>query len=192
MNLNIKRAVLAMAALEEAGILPLIVVDHHEPPFALLGDGIWQATAPPLLLATLVGEGILSFGLGYLTQWVGQQAIYDLRTKVFRHIQRQSLAFFHQPNWDAEIVVLDLDMPGKDPVEVIRLLADQQHSTRVLVYTGHTRQKIIDRVFDAGASYFHGLLPILAAFSAYKDDTFEMVGGVEQEIAEWRQKHPQT
>ena len=31
---------------------------------------------------------------GYLTQWIGQHAIYDLRTKVFRHIQRQPLRFF--------------------------------------------------------------------------------------------------
>lgn len=47
-----------------------------------------------LLIAALVGEGILSFGRGYLTQWVGQQAIFDLRMKVYRHIQRQSLSFF--------------------------------------------------------------------------------------------------
>lgn len=47
-----------------------------------------------LLLAALVGEGILAFARGYMTQWIGQQAIYDLRTKVFRHIQRQSLRFF--------------------------------------------------------------------------------------------------
>lgn len=47
-----------------------------------------------LLLAALVGEGILSFVRGYLTAWIGQQAIFDLRTKVFRHIQRQSLRFF--------------------------------------------------------------------------------------------------
>ena len=47
-----------------------------------------------LLLAALVGEGILAFARGYMTQWIGQQAIYDLRTKVFGHIQRQSLRFF--------------------------------------------------------------------------------------------------
>ena len=47
-----------------------------------------------LLIAALVGEGIFAFGRGYLTQWVGQQAIFDLRMKVYRHIQRQSLSFF--------------------------------------------------------------------------------------------------
>ena len=47
-----------------------------------------------LLVAALVGEGILSFARGYLTQWVGQQAIFDLRVKVYRHIQHQALSFF--------------------------------------------------------------------------------------------------
>ena len=42
----------------------------------------------------LVGEGVLAFGADYLTQWIGQHAIYDLRTKVYRHIQRQPLGFF--------------------------------------------------------------------------------------------------
>ncbi|MEX0820576.1 MAG: ABC transporter ATP-binding protein [Rhodothermales bacterium] len=47
-----------------------------------------------LLVAALVGEGVLAFARGYMTQWIGQQAIYDLRTKVYRHVQRQSLSFF--------------------------------------------------------------------------------------------------
>ncbi|MCZ6704591.1 MAG: ABC transporter ATP-binding protein [Bacteroidetes bacterium] len=47
-----------------------------------------------LLFGILVIEGILSFVNAYLTQWIGQRAIYDLRTKVYRHIQRQPLRFF--------------------------------------------------------------------------------------------------
>jgi len=46
------------------------------------------------LVLVLAGESVLSFVNAYLTQWIGQQAIYDLRTKVYRHIQRQSLRFF--------------------------------------------------------------------------------------------------
>ena len=47
-----------------------------------------------ILFIVLAGEGILSFVNAYLTQWIGQQAIFDLRTKLYRHIQRQSLRFF--------------------------------------------------------------------------------------------------
>ena len=47
-----------------------------------------------ILFMILVAEGLLSFVNAYMTQWIGQQAIYDLRTAVYRHIQRQSLRFF--------------------------------------------------------------------------------------------------
>lgn len=47
-----------------------------------------------LLFGVLVIEGVLAFVNTYLTQWIGQRAIYDLRIKVYRHIQRQPLRFF--------------------------------------------------------------------------------------------------
>ena len=47
-----------------------------------------------ILFAILAAEGFLSFVNAYLTQWIGQQAIFDLRTKLYRHVQRQSLRFF--------------------------------------------------------------------------------------------------
>ncbi len=46
------------------------------------------------LALALLGEGLLKFAENYLTQYIGQQAIYDLRTTVFRHIQDQPLSFF--------------------------------------------------------------------------------------------------
>ncbi len=62
--------------------------------FIVPGDLDGLTSMIVLLIAALVGEGIFSFGRGYLTQWVGQQAIFDLRMKVYRHIQNQSLSFF--------------------------------------------------------------------------------------------------
>ncbi len=55
-------------------------------------DGLQQIIL--LLIGVLVVEAALSFVNDYLTQWIGQQAIYDIRTRVYRHIQRQSLRFF--------------------------------------------------------------------------------------------------
>ena len=46
------------------------------------------------LFLALIGEGVLAFAENYLTQYIGQQAIYDLRTTVFRHVQDQPLSFF--------------------------------------------------------------------------------------------------
>ncbi|MCY4160042.1 MAG: ABC transporter ATP-binding protein [Bacteroidetes bacterium] len=46
------------------------------------------------LIGAIVLEGILGYANAYFTQWIGQQAIYDVRVRVFRHVQRQSLSFF--------------------------------------------------------------------------------------------------
>lgn len=46
------------------------------------------------LMGVLALEGALSYVNAYFTQWIGQQAIYDVRVRVFRHVQKQSLSFF--------------------------------------------------------------------------------------------------
>ncbi|PSQ83356.1 MAG: antibiotic ABC transporter ATP-binding protein, partial [Bacteroidetes bacterium QS_7_67_15] len=56
-----------------------------------LGGLRWVILA---LVGALVVEGAMAFVNEYLTKWIGQQAIYDLRTEVFAHVQRQRLAFF--------------------------------------------------------------------------------------------------
>ncbi|MDT0630679.1 ABC transporter ATP-binding protein [Rubrivirga sp. S365] len=67
-----------------------IAVDDH----ITTGDlpGLFRVVA--LIGLVLLGEGVASFALTYLTQWVGQHALYDLRTRVFRFVERQRLAFF--------------------------------------------------------------------------------------------------
>ena len=67
-----------------------VAIDRHIVPGDIPGLQ-WMIV---LLIATLVGEGILAFVNSYLTQWIGQRAIFDLRTKIYRHIQRQPLSFF--------------------------------------------------------------------------------------------------
>ncbi len=67
-----------------------VAIDDH----VATGDvpGLLQIVA--ILAAVLVAEGLSSFGLTYLTQWIGQHALFDLRGRIVRHIERQRLAFF--------------------------------------------------------------------------------------------------
>ncbi len=91
---------------------------------------------PPLLMAKLVDDGInggnttlvvwLAFlmavaavadaGLGlvsgYLSSKIGEGLIYDLRTQVFAHVQRQSLAFFTRTQTGALVSRLNNDVIG--------------------------------------------------------------------------------
>jgi ATP-binding cassette subfamily B multidrug efflux pump len=45
-------------------------------------------------LGTLVFSYFLEFVQTYLMQWTGQKVMYDLRSQIFRHIQRMQVAFF--------------------------------------------------------------------------------------------------
>lgn len=62
--------------------------------YITLGDSTGLLKIILIIGAVLVGEGILSFGMGYLTAWIGQNSLYDLRKAVFGHIQKQRLGFF--------------------------------------------------------------------------------------------------
>ena len=47
-----------------------------------------------LLFGTLLFQGILQYSMTYLTQWIGQKTIYDLRMELFAHLQNLSMRFF--------------------------------------------------------------------------------------------------
>ena len=42
----------------------------------------------------LIVRGLLQYANAYLTQWIGQRTIFDLRMEVFEHLQRLSLRFY--------------------------------------------------------------------------------------------------
>lgn len=50
-----------------------------------------------------------------------------------------------------DVVLLDLDMPGRDPLEALAELTRSQPRVRVVVLTGHVRRDLIDRAVAAGA-----------------------------------------
>jgi ATP-binding cassette, subfamily B, multidrug efflux pump len=47
-----------------------------------------------ILLGTLIVQGIIQYLMAYLTSWIGQKIIYDLRKKVFEHTIGLNLKFF--------------------------------------------------------------------------------------------------
>lgn len=47
-----------------------------------------------IMLSALVLQGIIQYGMTYLTSWIGQKIIYDLRKKIFDHIMTLDLKFF--------------------------------------------------------------------------------------------------
>ncbi len=49
------------------------------------------------------------------------------------------------------IVLLDVDMPGKDPFEALAELTARAPDIIVLIFTGHVRKDLIERALDCGA-----------------------------------------
>jgi ATP-binding cassette subfamily B protein len=47
-----------------------------------------------IFFAVLLVRGLIQYANAYLTQWIGQRTIYDLRMEIFRHLQNLSLKFY--------------------------------------------------------------------------------------------------
>ena len=65
-----------------------------------------------LIAAVAVFTAFVSVGLGYLSSRIGEQLIYDLRGRVFGHVQRMSLAFFTRTQTGALVSRLNNDVIG--------------------------------------------------------------------------------
>ncbi|GAW48223.1 ABC transporter-like protein [Nocardioides sp. PD653] len=64
------------------------------------------------MAATAIVSALLSVGEGWLSSRIGEGLIYDLRTRVFGHVQRQSLAFFTRTQTGALVSRLNNDVIG--------------------------------------------------------------------------------
>ena len=92
----------AWVAVAFAGVLAAAFLGPYRPKliqvaiddYVVTGDTDGLTRVVLVLIGVLVAEGLLSFLNAYLTQWIGQRAIFDLRTAVFRHLARQPLAYF--------------------------------------------------------------------------------------------------
>jgi ATP-binding cassette, subfamily B, bacterial len=74
-----------------------------------LSTVVWLAGA--MVVVSLV-DAALGVGSGYLSSRIGEGLIYDLRTQVFGHVQRQSLAFFTRTQTGALVSRLNNDVIG--------------------------------------------------------------------------------
>ncbi|WP_036507711.1 ABC transporter ATP-binding protein [Nocardioides sp. URHA0020] len=64
------------------------------------------------MAAVALFSAVLSVGEGWLSSRIGEGLIYDLRTQVFGHVQRQSLAFFTRTQTGALVSRLNNDVIG--------------------------------------------------------------------------------
>src|SRR4051812_19998688 len=70
---------------------------------------VWLAVAMAAVALVDAGIGVVS---GLLSSRIGEGLIFDLRSQVFRHVQRQSLAFFTRTQTGALVSRLNNDVIG--------------------------------------------------------------------------------
>ncbi|HET7690540.1 MAG TPA: ABC transporter ATP-binding protein [Nocardioidaceae bacterium] len=128
-----------------AGFLSLTVVDAAlvvVPPLlikSIVDDGILKSDEGHVLTlaAVMAGVAILNavlavFG-GYLSSRIGEGLIYDLRTTVFGHVQRMSLAFFTRTQTGALVSRLNNDVIGAQRAFTSTLSSTVSNTISVLV-----------------------------------------------------------
>src|SRR6266852_994360 len=84
--------------------LPKVAIDRYLAPNSESGAGMWHWLSPrPLTgiaqisgiyIGLLVFSFLLEFLQTYYMQWTGQKVMFDLRSQIFRHLQRMHLAFY--------------------------------------------------------------------------------------------------
>jgi two-component system response regulator DesR len=52
---------------------------------------------------------------------------------------------------EVDVLVLDLDMPGRDPFDALTDVVSQRPDIKVVVFSGYVRRELVDRAIEAGA-----------------------------------------
>ncbi|MGN6781364.1 MAG: ABC transporter ATP-binding protein [Marmoricola sp.] len=91
---------------------------------------LWLAGAMAL---TAVVDAGLTVATGYLSSRIGENLIFDLRTRVFGHIQRMSLAFFTRTQTGALVSRLNNDVIGAQRAFTSTLSSTVSNTVSVLV-----------------------------------------------------------
>ncbi len=113
-------------------VMPLLVL-------RIVDDGILAGNGGLVTKLALVMAGVVIFNAvlavlaGWLSSRIGEGLIFDLRTKVFGHVQRQSLAFFTRTQTGALVSRLNNDVIGAQRAFTSTLSSTVSNSIAVVV-----------------------------------------------------------
>src|SRR5258708_4095257 len=84
--------------------LTKVAIDRYLAPNTESGAGMWHWLSPrpltgiaqisAIYIGLLVFSFLLEFLQTYYMQWTGQKVMFDLRSQIFRHLQRMHIAFY--------------------------------------------------------------------------------------------------
>ena len=107
---------IAIAASSLLGLYPSVltgrIIDE-----GLIGRSLSKLVQLILLsLAVTLGSNIIGVGLNYLNTWIAQHIAYDMRNKMYAHLQKMSQRFFTANNQGDIITRMTSDISGVERV----------------------------------------------------------------------------
>src|SRR3954462_312202 len=99
----------------------------------LTGDRALVALLALAMAGVALISGLLTVGEGWFSSRIGEGLIFDLRTRVFGHVQRQSLAFFTRTQTGALVSRLNNDVIGAQRAFTSTLSSTVANSIAVVV-----------------------------------------------------------
>ena len=94
------------------GLLPPLMIREIFDSAIAEGDGSYLNLLFAVLIATAVGEALLSLVERRLSSAIGESLIFDLRLRLFDHVQRMPLAFFTRTQTGTLVSRLNNDVIG--------------------------------------------------------------------------------
>ncbi len=116
-------------------VTPLLVKYLLDEGIVGRNTGVITAVAFAMVGVALV-DAVLGVGSGYLSSRIGENLIFDLRTRVFGHVQRMSLAFFTRTQTGALVSRLNNDVIGAQRAFTSTLSSTVANTISVLVVGG--------------------------------------------------------
>ena len=145
-------------------VIPLLVQ-------RIVDDGILKGDRELVTWLALAMAGVAVFSAllsvlgGWLSSRIGEGLIFDLRTKVFGHVQRQSLAFFTRTQTGALVSRLNNDVIGAQRA-FTSTLSSTVANTIAVVVVGVTMLALSWQVTLLCLALFPLAVPRLAGSSA--------------------------
>src|SRR5690349_15764908 len=113
-------------------VTPLLV-KHLLDDGIVAGDGSVVTAIALAMVAVALLAAVIGIASGYLSSRIGENLIFDLRTQVFAHVQRMSLAFFTRTQTGALVSRLNNDVIGAQRAFTSTLSSTVANSISVVV-----------------------------------------------------------
>lgn len=116
------------------GVMPFLVQHIFDDVFTARNQWALRLL-PVVIVAVFVFRAVVGFGSTYLTEYVGQKVVADLRRDVTAHVQRLPLAYFNQTPSGTIVarIIADVAMVRSALTDAVAVLLKDASSLLVLV-----------------------------------------------------------